>query len=215
MTNHKLASDLTISAFDDYTSGRFLLINGYPLNGVILGSLALEKHLKAIWIIATQSAKIRPVHFDRLDELKALFAFAPYDVIFNFPDPRFLELLSLAYRFRYYDNIKEKKTIGICVNQVLAELDGFFHYLDAWITTDTTFKQAMLKKDPRIFENNYFLNGLDKKEFCERECLFYGLHLDPVNAYPLITEGKKVITPYNGRLTQIQINEAEPSGPRL
>jgi HEPN domain-containing protein len=121
MADYKKALDFITSAFDDYISGRFLLINNYPLNGVILGSMAIEKYLKAFLIILGRDYK--KIHLDNIERLKSSFIGTTHFELFNYIDPRFLDLLSLGYNFRYYDNIKTRQTIGFAVNQVLAELD--------------------------------------------------------------------------------------------
>ncbi len=167
MTNDKKAIDLITSAFDDYISGRFLLSNNYSINGVILSSLAIEKYLKAMLLIL--NGDFKKLHLDNIPKLIQAFDNTGYEVIFKYVDPRFLELLSLGYKFRYYDNIKDKQTIGFATNQVIAELDYFIAVLDQLVLLNidgkpavTQYRRAVNENDPRIYDNNFFLNKIDK-----------------------------------------------------
>lgn len=209
MDHIKIALELTHSAYEDYISGRFLLINSYPINGVILGSMAIEKYLKAILVIILQRplGKKEKIHFDKFVEIVGLFNQTDYKDIFNIIDKRFIELMTDTYKLRYFDNVKQPATIGFVVNQVIAELDLFVGHLDRLITIDTQYKRAVNDKNGRVFDFNWGLNGWDKKEFCERECLFYGISVDPEEFGPIIIENYKLSTPYNGRLTKLSLNK--------
>ena len=208
MTNDKKALNYIQSAFEDYVSSRFLLINNYPLNGAILASLAIEKYLKAVLTILNIDITKNKFHFDRIDKIKPLFNNTPYGVIFNYPDPKFLEMLSLAYSFRYFDNIKKKETLNFSVNQFLAELDNFVGVFETLITisidgkpNSSRYKRAIDDFDIRVYQYNFLLNGMTKKELCETESYFYGIQIDPVNSVPILIEGTKIVTPYNGKMT--------------
>ncbi len=158
--NNKKAVDFVNSAFDDYISGRFLLINNYSLNGVILGSMAIEKYLKAFLLILGREYK--KIHFDNIEKLKAAFKDTTHSEIFNYIDPRFLDILSLAYKFRYYDNIDTRQTIAFALNQVLAELDSTIYMFEHLITdikingvdVGTQYKRAVAANDNRVFDKN-------------------------------------------------------------
>ncbi len=203
MMNHKKVIDFITSAFDDYTAGRFLLINNYHLNGVILSSMAIEKYLKA-FLLRTGRNNHR-VHLDNLDKLREAFDGTEYLELFNYIDPSFLQLLSLGYRFRYYDNIKETQTFGFATNHVLAALDttiNIFEYLISDIEINgekfkTIYKRAVDAKDIKVYDKNYILNKWDKKQFCEEECQVFGLHIDPDKSGPISLIGHRVKMPLN------------------
>lgn len=91
---------------------------------------------------------------------------------------------------------------------VLAELDLFVRHLDLHITTDTEYKRAVARKDNRVCDMNWLAYGWDKKEFCERECRFYGIYVHPTDAGPIVIKNDKLITPYNGRLTTVNLTYA-------
>lgn len=203
-------NDFIYSAFDDYLAARLLLLNKHSLNGVILASLAIEKYLKAM--LASLNIDFKNLHLDRLDEIKQLLADTEYKVIFNYVDPRFLELLSLGYRFRYYDNIKVRKTIGFATHQVLAELDCFISVFEQLIILDingkiveTPYQRAVSNEDPQVFDNNYVLNKLDRQTFYEQETYCFGLDIDPEKTGTLLIQGEHIKPTYNGQLTLINI----------
>lgn len=210
MTSHKKALDLVTSAFDDYVSGRFLLINKYSINGVILSSMAIEKYLKAILLRLKGSFK--GVHLNQIDKLKEAFANTKYDVIFKYVDPQLFEILSLGYEFRYYDNIEKTKTISFATHQLLAEIDLFVAVLDELFqvnvnneSSGTSYQRAVLNKDKKVFENNYLLNNIDKKVFCEQETYIFVLHINPEKSGPILIEAHNAVQPYTGRLTMYKV----------
>ena len=212
MANHKGAIDFITSAFDDYISARFLLINNYSLNGVILSSMAIEKYLKAFLIILGRDYK--RIHLDNILKLKAAFEGTTHCELFNYIDPRYLDLLSLAYNFRYYDNIKTKQTIGFAINQVIAELDCVISIFENMIgdidsngqLTQTVYKRAVHKGDKRVLHKNYlYKNAGNKKEYCEEETEWFGLHIDPDRSGPILIQGTKIKTPYDNTLTLFSI----------
>jgi HEPN domain-containing protein len=212
MANHKGAIDFITSAFDDYISARFLLINNYPLNGVILSSMAIEKYLKAFLIILGRENK--RLHFDNITKLKAAFDGSTHYEIFSYIDPRYLDLLSIAYNFRYYDNIRARQTMGFAINQVIAELDGVINMFENMVgdvnidgtMTKTIYKRAVQDNDKRVLDKNYlYHNPVNKKAYCEEETEWFGLHVDPDRSGPILIQGSKIQTPYNGRLTLITV----------
>ena len=216
MTTHKKAIDLIISAFYDYTSSRCLLINNHPLNGVILASLALEKYLKAVLLLTTNDFK--KIHFDKIDELKKQFGNTRYIELFN-SEPQFIHILSTAYRYRYFDNITQRTCISFVTNQLLAELDYFVNNLekDFIFSIDgniigTPYQRAERSNDIDVYNSNYILNKINKKEFVERESSFFSLIIDPING-AIETILKKGKFPYSGKMTVFfieQIGEGLP-----
>ena len=112
-----LALGLIRTAYNDYIASRVLLNKNYTLQGVILASTAVEKYLKAL--ILTHSGKIKPVHFDKFDEIKKAVEEIGYEVIINKMDPRFIEILTKVYPLRYYDNVKSPMSVGFFKNQFL------------------------------------------------------------------------------------------------
>jgi HEPN domain-containing protein len=46
----KFVRNLTLMAYEDYITSRFLLNNGHTLQGAILASTAIEKYFKAMLV---------------------------------------------------------------------------------------------------------------------------------------------------------------------
>src|SRR5580704_13560665 len=98
--NPYVAINLTINAYDDYIASRFLLNNGYNMQGAILASTAIEKYLKAMLVcIGVDLNKIK-VHLDKFEKLKSYFDNTEYaDLFTNHFDRAFFEIVSKVYLF--------------------------------------------------------------------------------------------------------------------
>jgi hypothetical protein len=216
MSIKRNSTDLIISAFDDYIAARFLLLNKHSLNGVILASTCVEKYLKAM--LVSLNIEFRNLHLDRISDIQQLFANTQYNVIFHYVDPRFLDLLSLGYRLRYYDNIKQKTTIGFATHQVLGELDNFICVLEQLTTmklngksSPTPYQRAINNGDLAVLDQNYVIKKIDRQTYYEQETYMFGLHIDPDRSGPLSIKGERIKPPYNGQLTLINLEFKDES----
>ena len=108
------AINLTNAAYDDYLASRFLLNNGFALQGATLASTAIEKYLKAL--LTCQGVSFSRVHLDNLVKLEAAFAATPFHAILTFFDQNFLTVITTVYSFRYLDNIKSPTSVGFFLN---------------------------------------------------------------------------------------------------
>ncbi len=115
-----------------------------------------------------------------------------YGVIFEKVDPKFFDILSLAYRFRYYDNIEQPTTIGFFKNQFLGELDGAVELFERLFIVakikDGKTEPALsplkvdyqIAKNPDLRENNWVTTDeKDKKKFMENNCIGFAVYLRP------------------------------------
>ena len=112
-----LALGFLRTAYSDYIAARVLLNRGYTLQGMMLASTAIEKYFKTAICIWT--GKVTKVHMDNFDAIRQKVVEMGYGRLIEKIDPQFLELLSKAYKIRYYDDITESMTIGFFRNQFL------------------------------------------------------------------------------------------------
>lgn len=89
-----------------------------------------------------------------------------FDVTKNW-DPVFLGILEKAYKIRYYDRLKETIRIGFYLNQFIGELDDTIHTIEK-LTHGMSYERATRNKDHHLYENNFVLSNLNKKEYMER-----------------------------------------------
>lgn len=170
--NPQDAHHFQMLGFRDYEAARRLLLSDMLLPGATLASTALEKYLKCI--LATKGVRIS-LHLDRVDEFKRLFVQHGI-AIFQDLDPVFLETLSKAYQLRYYDTVS-KVVFGFLKWQLLGELDATIALLEERITmrnsegepVKSSYQQAIENRTATICEENYLVNGIDKKDFLERK----------------------------------------------
>jgi hypothetical protein len=207
-----LALGLIRTAYNDYIAARVLLNKNYTLQGVILASTALEKYFKALVVV--HSGKIKPVHFDRFDQIKKAVEEIGYDVIINKMDPRFIGILTKVYPLRYYDNIKSPTSIGFFKNQFLGELDQAIYWFDqALILSDdkgtvlSPLKRDFQNKNLDLFENNWITQKpFDKKKFMETDCEGFAIYLHPGYLFSEVNVSSvKMTIPYDGSMYLINV----------
>ncbi len=104
-SNGNVAMNFKKTGFKDYKASRFLLQNDFFIQGITLASSSVEKYLKSI--LVSNGVK-KPVHLDKIKELKKAFAKINNNLM-DFIDPIFIELLGVAYKLRYYDNYDNEK----------------------------------------------------------------------------------------------------------
>jgi hypothetical protein len=195
-------------AFLDYIAARKLFLEDYCFQGLVLASTAVEKYLKSILILKGLQ---NHSHLDKLGKF-----YKQFDKI-NYPiepklDSRFMDLLSKAYKLRYFDKIKDADNFGFFINQVLCELDYTVNLLDG-ITQKRTLANEVIEsqyvssfKDQShpIHINNYLSLGISKKEFMERPSRGFGIKITS-GGQILFVGFKEVISEYNGLINCYKI----------
>jgi hypothetical protein len=207
-----LALGLISTAYNDYIASRVLLNKNYTLQGVILASTAVEKYFKAL--ILTHSGKIKPVHFDKFDEIKKAVEEIGYEVIINKMDSHFIEILTKVYPLRYYDNITSPTSVVFFKNQFLGELDQAIYWFDqALILSDnkgtilSPIKRDFQNKNPDLLENNWITQQLiNKKKFMETNCEGFAIYIHPKNLFAEVNVSSlKMMVPYDGSMYLINV----------
>lgn len=214
MTNFKnefTGSALVDLGYRDYIASRFLLNNKFIIQGLTLASTAIEKYLKSLIAFTSKGDEKYYYHFDNLKKLKSLLEKNYQDVTKKF-DPVFLDILEKAFKIRYYDRLKEPVRIGFFLNQFIGELDDVVHQLETSIALQTPYKRAIAANDPHLYENNFILNKLDKKEFMERPDTAFSVHIQIASSSHRedTVVGKDIINKYEGRLSIFK-NPFEPN----
>lgn len=211
------ALGLIRTAYKDYIAARVLLNKNYILQGVILASTAIEKYAKALIVI--HNGPIRSIHMDKLELLKQAIESIGYQVVWNKMDPKFLDILSKVYPLRYYDNVRSPTSIGFFKNQFLGELDHAVYWFDkALPPTDedgtllSPFLMDMQRRNPDLLENNWLAQEpKNRKKFMETDTEAFAIYLHPQHIFSEVTlSSKKVIIPYNGSMTLIDVQPDTP-----
>lgn len=212
-----LTLGLIRTGYNDYLAARVLLNKNHTLQGVILASTAIEKYFKAL--IVSHSGIYKYVHFDRFDKIKKAVEDIGYDVIIKKMDPRFIEILIKAYKFRYYDNITRPTSLGFFKNQFLGELDQAIYWFDqALILSNdegaiySPYRLDLQNKNLDLFENNWITqNPVDKKKFMETDCVGFAIYLHPRYLFAEVNvSSEKMAIPYEGSMYLINV---QPDGP--
>lgn len=207
-----LALGLVRTAYNDYIAARVLLNKNYTLQGVILASTALEKYFKAL--IVSHTGKIKPVHFDRFDQIKTAVEEMGYAAIINKIDPRFIEILIKVYPLRYYDNIRSPTSVGFFKNQFLGELDEAVYWFDQAIilsddkgTVLSPVRCDFQNGNPDLLENNWVARKpADKKKFMETDCVGFAIYIHPKYLFQEINVSSvKMTIPYDGFMYLIDV----------
>lgn len=204
-----ISSSLIDLAYRDYIGARFLLNNQLVLQGLTLASTAVEKYLKAIIVFNLKETERYNYHFDRFEKLKELSIKSKCKLINDF-DSVFLNVLEKAFKIRYYDGLKEEVEIGIYLNQFIGELDEVINKLETYITESknngnkfSTYWRAIEKKDSRLYEENFILNGIDKKKFMEKPGYAFSIYIQPglLSSSEKICLSENITKAYEGRLS--------------
>jgi hypothetical protein len=199
----KTSFHYTFLGFQDYQAARFLFRNDFFFQGMQLTSTTIEKYFKALLALKNTTVQI---HLNKLDKMIKILRDNKIPEI-DKADPKFLYVLSLVYKLRYFDKLKKEESFGILINQVLGELDFLVNLIETKITCKNHkgeiiklgYKKAVEEKDSNLFYDNYILNNIDKKEFMERKSKFYSIQVsEDGNIYELI--GDEVSTTYTGEI---------------
>lgn len=217
MDNNLLAYKLLSSAYDDYITARYLLNQEkYLLQAVTLASTGVEKYIKSVLAVIGQGSCMR-FHLHQIDKLKKLLS-DHYTDFTRFFDAYFLEILGLAYQYRYYD-VEQKASIGFFINQFIGELDFVVYYVEYKIFPDgkdgngqplrTAYKTQVEQRSEDLYLNNYILNQISKKEHMEKPGNAYALHLDHRLLHAIIISGKNIAVPYEGQMMRIHVQSSD------
>ena len=214
MTDSDFALTHRSLAFNDYKAGRFLFLNGYYMQALVLCSTALEKYLKAM---LSFMGKRKRVHLDKMEVLKNLFADTPYHFVPGKFDEGFFSILGKAYKYRYYDIVSQPESIGFLINQFLGELDYTVNFMEkAFIMTnekgeqiDSEYQKALKEGEAAIVTNNYLVEKIPKKEFMNRISNAYALHINPnVIGYEVIVNGTNITPFYTDKINLINVKDS-------
>ena len=215
------AYSLIVLGYRDYIAARFLLNNNFIIQGLTLSSTAIEKYLKALIVFTSKEGEYFRFHFDKLDKLKEILDRNYYDITKKL-DQRFLGILEKIYKIRYYDNITEPITIGFFLNQFIGELDLTVNYIENVVLKDirnqngeiiqTPFKKGIESRDQNLYENNFVLNQVNKKEFMERPDNGFAIHLHPNSLAhgEIKVVGTNILNEYSGGMWEINVNFERP-----
>lgn len=86
----------------------------------------------------------------------------------------FFEVLNKIYKARYTENLPANYNFTIVRNKFLSELDYSYSILNPLFKFrlssikefgKTKYENAVEKKDPRLFNNNYLLQHISKEDF--------------------------------------------------
>lgn len=197
------------TGFKDYKASRFLLQNDFFIQGITLAGSSVEKYLKSI--LVSNGVK-KPVHLDRIKELKKAFGKINNNLL-DFIDPILIELLGVAYKLRYYDNYdNEKVSFGFIAHQIITELDFTIKLLDSnvIITNDKTgeiikseYQKSIENSDEKICQGNYLVLGESKKTAMEKKGKLYGLMINEIGQEFEVKGGEFSQLEYNGKITKL------------
>lgn len=182
----KLDAPTAVSAylslgFKDYIASRHLLLDGFLLQGAILGSTAVEKYLKAVlWTLGA----VPSGHLDQ-PRLKR-------DIASNFPqmhgefNQEFITYLGHVYKLRYSDGISEVISVGVEPYKFLAELDYIVDTIESTLSRidsigqvlESKYHLAKNKNDNSVCRENSIIQGLNKTEYIERYQKLLLIHVD-------------------------------------
>ncbi|MCX6318489.1 MAG: hypothetical protein NTW29_14450 [Bacteroidetes bacterium] len=196
-----IGSSLTDLGFRDYIAARFLLNNGFFVQGLTLASTAIEKYLKAVLVFSLKEKERYNYHLDNIGKLKALLEKHHYDVTKKI-DPVFLNIIQDAYKIRYYDNLKKPIKIGFFLNQLIGELDNTIHNIELSEVSGLLYKQAIKEKNSHLYNNNFILNKQDKKAYMESPdtAIYIYIQIGTSLQNEKKVVGYNVVNKYEGRL---------------
>lgn len=185
-------------AYRDYIAARFLLNNEFIIQGLTLASTAVEKYLKALIIFTSKNDDKYSFHLDRLDELKKKSDNC--GEVINLFDPIFLDIVQKSYSIRYYDKIQGSIEFGFLINQFIGELDYTINHFESVVLVNykmkTPYDRAIKNKEPHLYDNNYILQNLNKKEYMENPSNVFSICAE-INR-ELVVKGGPIRFKYNG-----------------
>ena len=167
--------------FQDYLAARVLINSDLLLQGAICGSTSIEKYFKAILAFRGNKSEghLKAAH------LRAVKNFDPK--LYASLNKSFLLFLQKCYKLRYLDDLAPNFNLLVTARPMLAELDFTVFQIENRFEINSGGKRlvipyaaALKAKEPKLYINNYILNGVDKNAFiANQECLIYEMRLDP------------------------------------
>ncbi len=196
--------------FRDYIAARLLLNNHLIVQGLTLASTSVEKYLKALIVFNFNENENYHYHFDRFEKLKNLLKKVNKDVTGEL-DPVFIEILEIAFKIRYYDNIKQPVFMGFYINQFIGELDFTIDFLENFIAKTenggesvSAYNRAIKNNNTHLYENNFILNKENKKDFMEKPDFGFSIYIriGSVVQEEKIVKGGSTKNKYEGRISK-------------
>ena len=157
-------------AYKDYLAARVLINIDLLIQGAILASTALEKHMKAILAFRGNECRghLKPAHW------RAAFNFDSR--LTSIVNADFLTLLQKSYKLRYVDDLEDGFNLVIASREFLAELDHTCLMLQECFRLKQGDRQHVARyhldkknRDPRLVDNNYMFDHQDKQRFISAE----------------------------------------------
>lgn len=206
---YKEIQDFMTSGYTDYIAARFLLNNGYYLQGGMLAAMTVEKYLKATIKALSPEEKVPYKHLDNLNQLVNKFTNTEHEKIYKQHDEVFMSELSTLYKLRYFNNFAASVSIGFLVNQFLCELDHIVAFYNSYITIhnsdgskrETSFGYNFKQGSSDLLENNWVLLGLDKIEAMNRETHGFSYYYHPDKDTVELKTTRKILP---GKLSKFQ-----------
>jgi HEPN domain-containing protein len=175
-----LVAGFFIAAYEDYIAARQLLLNNLLSQGCILANTSIEKYFKAMKVILNEPI---PRHHDITVQKFKNTIKNKFQKIHNLINFEFVEFLSKSYKLRYYDEVPINYNIAIIRRKTLSELDflvseienSFQITIPSIGEVTNSFKTDKQNRNPLLWNDNYRLNGFDKKQFIEGKDNVYEL----------------------------------------
>jgi hypothetical protein len=178
---HRQVSGFQDRAYEDYLGARVLLNAQQLPQGTALAATCLEKSLKAIVALRGNTC---PGHLtERL--LRSVKNFDPG--LHRWIDLNFVEFLRRAYKLRYLNDLKPGFSIHISRRRTLAELDELYSRLAPLVRFEPrpdgkphqlVYEYDREAKTSALWQNNFVLEGIEKKAFVEQIDDVYGMLFD-------------------------------------
>jgi len=174
----KKVEQFFLGGYEDYLAARLLILNDLLLQGINLANTSVEKYFKGIKSITQEQV---PRHHDiTVSRFKNTLK-NKFRRIHNNINYEFLEILSGAYKLRYFDEIEDGFEIHLYKWTFLAELDflissiensfqikklKYSHEKNNRFLYDTSIENELLVKENYIISKTKKEIYLDRKERC-------------------------------------------------
>ena len=162
-----------ITAYDDYIASRQLLINDLLIQGCVLANTSIEKYFKGMKAILGEEI---PRHHDiTVNKFKNTLK-NKFNKIYQLINFEFIEFLAKSYKLRYFDEIDNDFNIAIIKAKTLAELDYTVNEIEKSFKIrdprkedfENRYTMDINNKNPKLWNYNYYLNGIEKQLYIER-----------------------------------------------
>jgi hypothetical protein len=167
-------------ADEDYLAARQLLLRDLLVNGGVLSNTAIEKYLKAIFLLGglkipkgVQGHNV-PLLYQRLMSNGITLSL----------NPDYLALLFKLYRLRYPDDLPVGFSVAIDRTRLLTELDRSvreiregFKLVGPFGLIQTTLDLLKARNDPRLLERNCYLGNFDRGALFKEEAARFAMRV--------------------------------------